>query len=141
MTAARPRVRWRHGPLAVPSADAAAALPSPAGASPMSSARPIVLALGLLSLGAASVAAQNRPMELQWLRNAGARIDGAVAAEHLGHCVGAAGDVNGDGMADYLVGATQDSGDQLHDPPGKAYLFLGHTGATPNGIGSALADV
>jgi hypothetical protein len=107
----------------------------------MSSARPIVLALGLLSLGAASVAAQNRPMELQWLRNAGARIDGAVATEHLGHCVGAAGDVNGDGMADYLVGATQDSGDQLHDPAGKAYLFLGHTGATPNGTGPALADV
>jgi hypothetical protein len=106
----------------------------------MSFARPIVCLIALGSL-ALQLPAQNRPMDLQWLRNAGARLDGGAVAEHVGHAVAGAGDVNGDGVADFLVGATQSTGDFLNDPPGRAYLFFGAPGETADGVASSLAGV
>ena len=49
----------------------------------------------------------------------GFRIDGAAPSDFLGASVGTAGDVNGDGFDDLLVGATQTSG------PGVAYVIFG----------------
>ena len=107
----------------------------------MSLARSLVCIASSLGLLAAAAGAQNRPIDLQWLRNAGARLDGGAANEHLGHSVAGAGDVNGDGIADFLVGATQSTGDFLNDPPGKVYLYFGAPGETAGGVGSSLANV
>ncbi len=85
--------------------------------------------------------AQNRQVELEWLRNAGAVFTGSAASDKFGHSVSAAGDVNGDGLFDFLVGAHQNSGDPLNDPPGRVYLFFGAPGVTAGGAGEAVADV
>jgi len=46
-----------------------------------------------------------------------------------GRCVASAGDVNGDGYSDWIVGAyAHDAGGVLNSNPGRAYLYLG-TGA------------
>jgi hypothetical protein len=87
-----------------------------------------------------SAAAQNRQVELEWLRNAGAVFTGSEASDKFGHSVSAAGDVNGDGSGDFLVGAHQNAGDFLNDPPGRVYLFYGAPGVTAGGAGEAVAD-
>jgi hypothetical protein len=77
--------------------------------------------------------AQVRAMDLEWLRNAGARFDGTALNHKVGHCVAAAGDVNADGVADWLVGAPQVGLDVFSDPPGTVYLFYGAPGVTTGG--------
>jgi len=77
--------------------------------------------------------AQVRAIELEWLRNAGARFTGTAAEHDVGHCVAAAGDVNSDGVADFLVGAPQWGPDPFTDPPGTVYVFFGAPGVTPGG--------
>lgn len=94
----------------------------------------------LALLLAAPAAAQNRQVELEWLRNAGATFTGSAANDKLGHAVAAAGDVNGDGVGDFLVGATQSSGDVINDPPGRVYLFYGAPGVTLGGPAATTAD-
>src|SRR5512147_48160 len=47
-------------------------------------------------------------------------LTGEVAFDHFGRSVASAGDVNGDGFADVLIGA-----DAHHDAQGRAYLYLG----------------
>ncbi len=60
--------------------------------------------------------------------NTGFRIDGALANSLTGNSVAGAGDVNGDGFADLLVGAPNFGGGQS---PGAAYVILGQaTGFT-----------
>lgn len=103
----------------------------------MSLARVLPLAL-LCSLPAT---AQNRQVELEWLRNAGATFTGSAANDKLGHSLAAAGDVNGDGVGDFLVGAPQNSGDVINDPPGRVYLFFGAPGVTLGGPAATTADV
>jgi hypothetical protein len=49
--------------------------------------------------------------------HAGFRVDGAGVNDYLGFSVSAAGDVNGDGFADLIVGATNFS------VAGKAYVI------------------
>ena len=50
-------------------------------------------------------------------------VDGDQADDHFGHAVAAAGDVNGDGFSDLLVGA--EDYDNGNNEEGKAFLYLG----------------
>ncbi len=77
-------------------------------------ARRLLTALLLAAPVAPTASAQNRQIELAWLRNAGASLTGAVAGDESGWSVADAGDVNGDGRADLLVGSW------MADPDGKA---------------------
>jgi len=60
---------------------------------------------------------------------------GELAGARLGFSVAGAGDVNGDGRSDVIVGAPEHSSRRLKG--GKVYLFLGQAGRTP--LGSAPA--
>ncbi|MBX9605385.1 MAG: FG-GAP-like repeat-containing protein [Gammaproteobacteria bacterium] len=60
----------------------------------------------------------------------GFRLDGATAFEHSGSRVAAAGDVNGDGFGDILVGRPGAAPGGL-EFAGGAYLVFGHAGAFP----------
>jgi FG-GAP repeat len=102
--------------------------------------RALIRSAALLGLAAAA-GAQNRPIELEWLRNAGARFTGAAEDQRVGHSVAGVGDVNGDGLGDFLIGATEGSGDILNDPPGRAFLFYGAPGLTLGGVAADSADV
>ena len=57
------------------------------------------------------------------------RIDGAVAGDHLGASVAGAGDVDGDGRADLVIGAPGTSHGQLLS--GSVYVLYGGTSALP----------
>jgi hypothetical protein len=64
------------------------------------------------------------PTDLARLGSRGIRIDGAAAGDRLGTAAAPAGDVNGDGLADVVLGAPR--GDDEKDfAPGSAYLVLG----------------
>ncbi len=52
----------------------------------------------------------------------GVRIDGLAAHDRLGASVSAAGDINGDGFGDIIIGATQDS----PTGTGVSYVIFGH---------------
>ena len=62
---------------------------------------------------------------------ADATLTGVTAGDEFGSAVGAAGDVNGDGYDDVIVGAWSCE-DLVHpgENPGRAYLFLGGSGLT-----------
>jgi hypothetical protein len=77
--------------------------------------------------------------------------EGSQAGARFGHAVAAAGDVDGDGFADVVIGADGHDGAELD--AGRAYLYLGGpaglaaapswtmTGDQPNGLlGSAVAS-
>ncbi|MEL7027713.1 MAG: integrin alpha [Pseudomonadota bacterium] len=53
----------------------------------------------------------------------GYRIDGVEAADFSGFSVSGAGDVNGDGIDDLIIGAPQDNGDP--DAVGESYVVFG----------------
>ena len=75
-----------------------------------------------------------------WTTEAFARFPGEVIYDQAGGPVGAAGDVDGDGLADLLIGARlNDSGGNLS---GKAYLILGAdiVGGGVFGLGGAHAS-
>jgi hypothetical protein len=57
------------------------------------------------------------------LTAAGFRVDGAGAAEQSGEPVGAGGDVNGDGLADLVLGAVTDNG--ARDNAGSGFVVFG----------------
>lgn len=57
----------------------------------------------------------------------GFRIDGAAAGDLLGTTVSAAGDVNGDGYADFIVSATG-ADPHSHARAGEAYVVFGRAG-------------
>jgi hypothetical protein len=61
------------------------------------------------------------------LAQADASFVGEAAGDQLGRRVSGAGDVDGDGYADFLLGASYN--DQAAVDAGKAYLFLGKPGA------------
>jgi hypothetical protein len=67
------------------------------------------------------------------LRNVGPRsfsISGAAAGDHFGWSAAPAGDVNGDGLADIVIGA-RDSRTGTRAGAGCAYVVFGRTASTP----------
>ena len=85
--------------------------------------------------------AEGLPENLGELGARGVRLTGAEPGDRLGSAVAAAGDVNGDGLADVVVGAPVDAngdgigetlGERAREPeprPGAAYVVLGRAGA------------
>ncbi len=71
----------------------------------------------------------NATVDLAALGNQGFRIDGASASERTGWAVAAAGDVNGDGPADLLVGAPF-ADNNLRQGSGSAYVVFGKSSST-----------
>jgi uncharacterized repeat protein (TIGR01451 family) len=61
------------------------------------------------------------------LADADASFVGEAVYDYAGHAVTGAGDVNGDGLEDFVIGAYQNDDGALDS--GKAYLFLGRTAA------------
>ena len=68
-------------------------------------------------------------VDLATLGHAGFRIDGAADSDLAGWSVGGAGDVNGDGRADVIVGA-RFAGNRRRAGSGSAYVILGKESAT-----------
>jgi hypothetical protein len=69
---------------------------------------------------------------------AGFHILGAAAGDHAGHSVAAAGDVNGDGIADFLVGAV--GADPGGSGSGAAWVVFGQAGGPAGDIDLAALD-
>jgi hypothetical protein len=103
-----------------------------------SASLPLAVALFLTALSPGS-SAQNREVELEWLRNAGTRLEGVAAVDRSGRTVSAAGDVNNDGIDDVLV-ATFKEGD-VFSPAGTVYLIYGQQHTPPQQLGLGAADV
>lgn len=57
----------------------------------------------------------------------GFRIDGAVASDYAGRAVSTAGDVNGDGNDDVIIGSFTNDANGANT--GSSYVVFGHTGA------------
>src|SRR6185369_17113948 len=68
----------------------------------------------------------------------GFRVDGADSFGFLGQSVASAGDINGDGFADIVIGAAHL--DRDHPAPGAAYVLYGHGGAFDASIDTANLD-
>ena len=62
----------------------------------------------------------------------GFRLSGVAAGERAGQSVSAAGDVNGDGFGDVIIGAAHDNGDNTHS--GEAYVVFGKAGGFDSNI-------
>jgi hypothetical protein len=74
--------------------------------------------------------AGSAPVELANLGSGGFRINGIDAFEHSGRSVSGAGDVNGDGLADLIVGAYgADAGGLFR--AGESYVVFGKADGTP----------
>jgi Ca2+-binding RTX toxin-like protein len=63
-------------------------------------------------------------VSLSALASGGYRIDGAATDDHAGSAVGAAGDINGDGRPDVIVGAADANNNDRFDS-GSAYVVFG----------------
>src|SRR3954451_12249930 len=71
-------------------------------------------------------------IDLARLGSGGFRIDGAQQLDHLGWSVAGAGDVNGDGLADLVVGA-RDADNNGRNASGSAYVIFGRRSAAAVG--------
>ena len=69
--------------------------------------------------------ATTTPVSLSALAGGGFRIDGAAIEDHSGRVVSAAGDINGDGRPDILVGAEHADNNDRSDS-GSAYVIFGY---------------
>ena len=88
----------------------------------------------------APASAQQRELDLEWLRNAGARYEGPTAGGFAGRTVSAAGDVNDDGFQDFLIGAWPEG---LFADSGTVYLVYGgnHPLVSDQVVNLSTADV
>jgi hypothetical protein len=69
----------------------------------------------------------------------GLRLDGATAGDRAGFSVGAVGDINGDGLADVVIGAyTADPGGR--SSAGSAYVVFGKAGGWPSALNLSALD-
>ena len=89
---------------------------------------PRAIALALAVGTALPVAAQE--VNLGNLGTNGFQIEGIAASDFSGRSVSGAGDVNGDGLADLIVGASG------ADPAGESYVVFGRDGNTTVGLGN-----
>ena len=69
-------------------------------------------------------------IDLASLGGGGFRIDGAAQGDVAGFSVSAAGDVNGDGLADVVVGAPE-ADNNLREQSGSAYVVFGQRTTAP----------
>ncbi|WP_137680178.1 beta strand repeat-containing protein [Aurantiacibacter suaedae] len=69
----------------------------------------------------------------------GFQIVGSAISDYAGNAVSAAGDVNGDGLADLIVGAPNVDG-AGGDDVGKAYVVYGRTGGAPVDLSALTAS-
>ena len=74
--------------------------------------------------------ATSTPVDLTALGNGGFRIEGIYSGDDSGRSVAGAGDVNGDGLADLLVGARWADPDG-NGSAGESYLVFGKASSTP----------
>lgn len=74
---------------------------------------------------------ERAPVDLANLGSGGFRIDGAVAGDGAGSAVASAGDLNGDGLADVLVGAPQADRSADARDAGAAYVVFGKASPDP----------
>jgi Ca2+-binding RTX toxin-like protein len=65
------------------------------------------------------------PVSLAALATGGYRADGAAIEDHAAHAVAAAGDINGDGRPDVLIGAEHADNNDRFDS-GSVYLLFGY---------------
>jgi len=85
--------------------------------------------IDLTNLGSAGFIIQgDAPADLSSLGTAGFIIQGDAASDRAGYSVSSAGDVNGDGIDDLIVGAP--NGDDGGITAGEAYVIFGTAGAT-----------
>jgi len=99
----------------------------------------LAAAIALSWLGAAGSAAQAQVIDLDNLGSAGFRIVGASASDLSGFAVCGAGDVNGDGLADLIVGAYRaDPGGRSR--AGESYVVFGKANNTPVDLGALGSD-
>jgi hypothetical protein len=74
--------------------------------------------------------ASNMTIELVNLGDGGFRIDGSAPYDNSGYSVSGAGDVNGDGLADLIIGSPEDF-DGNDDRSGRSYVVFGKASSTP----------
>jgi len=87
----------------------------------------LVAASAVLMPGAAGAALPQQSGTVDLLTQANVRIDGAAAGNRAGQVAGA-GDVNGDGVGDILVGAAQAA--NAGPNSGSAYVVFGQPSST-----------
>lgn len=83
---------------------------------------------------------QGQPVDLAALDGLnGFRLDGVATASSAGRSVNAAGDVNGDGVGDILIGADGDNPGGMSSA-GSAYVVFGRCGLFPTPLSLAAID-
>jgi hypothetical protein len=97
-------------------------------------ARTIALAIATAPLALQTQAVSAQDVDLGNLGDRGFRIDGIDVDDRSGRSVSGAGDVNGDGLADLIVGADRaDPGGDSN--AGESYVVFGKAGGTPVDLG------
>jgi hypothetical protein len=86
-----------------------------------------------LGLGASHAVALDTP-----LSEASVVITAEGHEDHVGASLAGVGDVNGDGLDDFLIGAPEDDVGDIQ--AGQAYLILGSEGGYPHSLGLGFAD-